>query len=1265
MSRKNKCRQKLKSPGEAQRKPTKLRKDCFVKAGEFPRLFAFLGVFTPPLRPLFLLAGRLKAKFSGQQNLKYLLTQVIDPHGNVVTLNYDGNCKLISIVDAVGQTTTFTYGNPDNPYGITQVTDPFGRSAYFNYDNLGDLISITDVMGMTSQMAYNTAPQTNSIFIQIPPGELEYFNIVGASDGDTVSNGGGGFSDIAVSGDLIQSLTTPYGTTQFTYGDDGVGYGSGSIAYNPYIEITDPLQEKEKAEYIQAPDGTAYTSATPPPGGLGPDPYQNSRNTYLWNKKAMTDDPNDPASAKVYHWLHSTEGTTEQMAPIIENLKNPNESLIWYVYPGQTDQTSEFSDTMPTTPAVVTRYVDNGGTQQAQEYQFQYNGYGKATNYTDPTGRSFGYTYASNGIDLLQVQDSSGETLAKYTYDSQHDPLTYMDASGQTWNYSYNVAGQIQSVTTPMGETTSYNYDGNGYLISVVPPQPGSTVTYTYDQVGRVQTQTDAAHGTMRYAYDNLDRVIGTSYSDGTHESYKYTNLDLTGYTDRQSRNTSYTYDGDRHMTSVTDPKTQTTQFGWCACGSLASMTDPNGNKTTWNRDFEGRVTQKAYPDGSSTNYTYDQNGSQLLTVQDARNEFTNYTYDLDDELESVSYSGPVTGTSNVNFSYDSTLPRLTSMSDGTGTTSYSYYPIGSLGGGHVETVNSPVGTSTANITYTYDGDGRTTRRSIDSNSESYTYTNDELTNVTNPLGSFGYTYDSTTSNLTQINYPNGQKTTMTYYQPTNPLGAGRLQSLVNTGAGSTSGQTLSAFDYTYTQAGDINTWTQQLDNTPADAHTYTMGYDKDSELTSATLTSGTGGFDNLTANKGVTFGYDLAGNRTSEQTSTYSHTFGTNNLNQLTNITPNPIPVQGSTNRPASVYVNGQGVTEDSNNNYSGTVTPTGGASTPMTIKAMASDGTQAVQTNHVLNTQPYQYDPNGNLIQDDKYSYVWDAENRLIQVNLLNPQPATKPDTVQMSYDGIGRRVAITELHGTTVLTSKSLLWCGEKLSQERDSIGHTVAKQFFDRGEQINGTNYYYVKDQLRNVRELIDANGIIHANYDYDAYGRQTRLSGDLDSDFGYTGFYVEKTLRFDLTWFRAYDSEKGRWLSKDPAGEGVGYNLYEYVSNNAFDYIDNLGLFQCSCSGGSGGSCQSGPAYSPPGIGGGGTSDNSPVIRAKQFHQDVYNACLVIESTSQDNLECLLVAYTLGIGAASLGPWTGVGVAALGAIACAHRVDCKCAGEATF
>jgi RHS repeat-associated protein len=210
------------------------------------------------------------------------------------------------------------------------------------------------------------------------------------------------------------------------------------------------------------------------------------------------------------------------------------------------------------------------------------------------------------------------------------------------------------------------------------------------------------------------------------------------------------------------------------------------------------------------------------------------------------------------------------------------------------------------------------------------------------------------------------------------------------------------------------------------------------------------------------------------------------------------------------------------------------------------------------LLNIQPYVYDANGNLTQDDKYSYIWDDDNNLIQINFLNIQPNTKPDTIQMTYDGMDRRVGITELHGTTVLTAKVFVWSGTHLCQERDATGNTITKQFFEYGEQINGTNYYYSKDHLGNVREMTDVNGILHANYDYDTYGRQTKLSGDMDSDFGYTGFYIEKTLCLDLTWYRAYDPEKGRWLSQDPLGESAGENLYAYVANDVLDWTDSLG-----------------------------------------------------------------------------------------------------------
>ena len=87
----------------------------------------------------------------------------------------------------------------------------------------------------------------------------------------------------------------------------------------------------------------------------------------------------------------------------------------------------------------------------------------------------------------------------------------------------------------------------------------------------------------------------------------------------------------------------------------------------------------------------------------------------------------------------------------------------------------------------------------------------------------------------------------------------------------------------------------------------------------------------------------------------------------------------------------------------------------------------------------------------------------------------------------------------------------------------------------------------------------SNGVVQAEYDYDPYGRQTKLSGSMDADFGYTGFYQEKAAGLDLTWFRAYDAEKGRWLSRDPLGEFTGLNLYAYIMNSVLSFVDRYGL----------------------------------------------------------------------------------------------------------
>ena len=691
--------------------------------------------------------------------------------------------------------------------------------------------------------------------------------------------------------------------------------------------------------------------------------------------------------------------------------------------------------------------------------------------------------------------------------------------------------------------------------------QPGAGVTFTYDNVGRVATRTDSVHGTLTYTYDNLDRVKNVAYPDGTSESLVYNNLDLQSSTDRQRRTTAYTYDSDRRLTIKTDPKLQATRYAWCACGSMISMTDPKGNMTDWAYDLEGRVTQKSYPDGSIYTYGYDPVISLLTQMADPKQQVTQYVYDVDNKLTAVDYLGAKNPTAPVAYQYDLFLGRLIQMTDGTGISTYSYYPIGQTGGNQIKTISQPVGANLTNITYTYDADGRVISRSIDGVQESYGINGaGQLIQVSNPLGGFVYSYDPNSARLTQVAYPNGQQVNFDYFTSTDPNGAsGSLKDISNIGGGATSGQTLSKFSYAYNPTGEINTWNQQLDNNPADAKTYRMGYDNDSQLQGVTLISGTSGFDGLTAGKAVTYGYDAAGNRTTEFTPNYFHNFGTNNLNQLTGISPNPIMVSATTNRPASVLVNATPVAENSSNQFQIGVPSQGGNQTPLTVVAVAKDGTVASQTGHVLNTSPYTYDANGNLLKDDQRTYTWDAANRLISVSYINAQPATVADTVQMTYDGLGRRVGITELHSGTVLVAKTFVWCVDQMSQERDVTGHTVTKQFFALGEQINGSKYYFAKDHLGSVREMTDSNGTVQASYDYNPWGRQTQLDGTLQADFGYTGFYVEWAARLNLSLFRAYDPEKGRWLGRDPMGESTGPNLYSYCLNEILNRIDPSGL----------------------------------------------------------------------------------------------------------
>jgi RHS repeat-associated protein len=635
------------------------------------------------------------------------LSQILDPQGNALTLSYDGQMRLTSLTDATGRVTTFTYGITGHPLLVSKITDPFGRSAVLTYDGNYRLSSITDIIGLTSSFAYDA----NS---------------------------------------LVNSLTTPYGTTSFAY------TAPGTAAPPRYVQVTDPLGHSEREEWLEpAPVSASDPSGTVPQGmPVGTtNNYLQYRDSFHWDKLQYVSAACTPsggcdyAKARVRHFEH--DPTNGNKSNVIESEKYPLENRIWYNYPGQTDpiRTGTYNS-----PSAIGRVLDDGSTQLSLT-SYDTAGFFKPTQVTDPLGRVTSLSYSGH-IDLASVSQTGPfgvqQTVAQFIYNTRHRPVYYTNAAGETSVYAYNAAGQLLSETNALGQVTTYNYNGTGDLLTVTNADHAVQATYTYDAFDRIESYTDSEGWTVRVAYDAADRVTRLTYPDGTADLFTYDKLDPASYKDRDGRLWTYTFDAERRLTAITDPSEHQVLLRYDEAGNVTSLTDANSNVTQWAYDLESRPTVKTYADTSTTTSTYETTTSRLKSILDALGQTKTYGYARDNRLTSVSYTGAVNPTPNVTFAYDPFFPRLVSMTDGTGTTSYSYLPVGSPGGLAVAAEDGPLAADT--IDYGYDALGRVVSRTVQgAGQESWAFDDiGRLVAHDSDLGNFTLSYLGETDQITE-----------------------------------------------------------------------------------------------------------------------------------------------------------------------------------------------------------------------------------------------------------------------------------------------------------------------------------------------------------------------------------------------------------------------------------------------------------------------------------------------------------------------------------
>ncbi|WP_218933568.1 RHS repeat-associated core domain-containing protein [Rubripirellula lacrimiformis] len=655
-------------------------------------------------------------------------------------------------------------------------------------------------------------------------------------------------------------------------------------------------------------------------------------------------------------------------------------------------------------------------------------------------------------------------------------------------------------------------------------------VSKSVNALGKVsQRHTDAAGRTIQ-SLDALGKI--TSYEfDAAGNQLKVRDPNGVGQ--------DCTYDALGRDLSCTDTSSAVVSSSYDTAGNKIAATDTKSETTTYAFDARGRQVMQTDRLGGETEFAYSATG-QLLSLTDAQDQVTSYTYDDAGTKLTETYPDHVpsstpgqTGYGIVSFTPDATGRTEARMDQQGDTCTYAYDLAGRLlDKVYAANASGPLSGQGHTDTFTYDDAGRTLTAVSGRYANTVTYTYDDAgRKATEALTMGGQTYTTATGydavgQVSGYTYPDGTAVARTYSDRGQLATIAYASTTVDTRTYDDGGRmTGSAYNngVSATRAYNTDNTLASITHSGAAVGNYTYGWDSNKNKTSEAITGTLSGY-----------GFDVGSSGYDDEDRLVNWERDDSSLDQSWNLSlvgdwnsfTENASSQARTHGPTHemLTVAGQAVTHDTKGNTT-------------SIPAVLRPGS-------------------------DPLAMKWDFENKLIGADIDND--AT--DDVTYQWDALLRRVGRDDGTTASIYVQNGQQTVADYTSGTAASSPtyNYVYASYIDEPVLRGGTGglRYYHRNQQYSVTAMTNGGGTVSERYAYDAYGTPTTTDASGTSlttstennRYTYTGREYDEALGLYHYRARMYDSESGRFCSRDP----IGHELLDIVKDRRVkEFFQNI------------------------------------------------------------------------------------------------------------